>query len=74
MLPWELSSTVSGIPPRLQAHSAAVQLGGKEVCGKGKPEALGGVADHWLAQALLRACQKCGWGQGPGPEATGGGV
>ena len=40
-------------PPRLQAHSAAVQLGGKEVCGKGRPEALGGVADHGLAQALL---------------------
>ena len=51
--PWELSSTASGIPPRLQAHSAAVQLGGKEVCGKGMPEALGGVADHGLAQALL---------------------
>lgn len=55
MLPWELSSTASGIPPRLQAHSAAVQLGGKEVCGKRRPEALGGVADHGLAQALLRA-------------------
>lgn len=51
-LPWELISIASGILPRLQAHSAAV-LGGKEVCGKGRPEALGGVADHGLAQALL---------------------